>query len=86
LPIGAPFRPSDDDVSRNPTSVGGQHGLEARDPSGGDIRSGRNGVDAVETVTKRVKMVGKTIRRSIGVVRYDFGITDLHPQVAEGDG
>jgi hypothetical protein len=23
---------------------------------------------------------------NIGVVRYDFGKTDLHPQVAEGDG
>jgi hypothetical protein len=39
-------------------------GLEARDPSGCDIRSGKNGVDAVETVTKRVKMVEKTIRRT----------------------
>jgi hypothetical protein len=39
-------------------------GLEARDPSGSDIRSGKNGVDAVETVTKRVKMVEKTIRRT----------------------
>jgi hypothetical protein len=37
-------------------------GLEARDPLGGDIRSGKNGVDAVETVTKGVKMVEKTIR------------------------
>jgi hypothetical protein len=23
---------------------------------------------------------------NIGVIRYDFGKTDLHPQVAEGDG
>jgi hypothetical protein len=23
---------------------------------------------------------------NIGVVRYDFGKTDLHPQIAEGDG
>jgi hypothetical protein len=30
----------------------------------GDIRSGKNGVDAVETVTKRVKMVEKTVRRT----------------------
>jgi hypothetical protein len=57
-PLWAPFRPSDDDGSRNPTSVGGQGGL------GGDIRSGKNGVDAVETVMKRVNMVEKTIRRT----------------------
>jgi hypothetical protein len=31
---------------------------------GSDIRSGKNGVDAVETVTKRVKMIEKTIRRT----------------------
>jgi hypothetical protein len=31
---------------------------------GSDIRSGKNGVDAVEKVTKRVKMVEKTIRRT----------------------
>jgi hypothetical protein len=38
--------------------------LEARDPSGSDIRSGRIGVDVVETVMKRVKIIEKTIRRT----------------------
>jgi hypothetical protein len=57
--LWAPFRPSDDDESKNPTSV------EARDPLGSDIRSGRIGVDAVETVTKRAKIVEKTIRRTL---------------------
>jgi hypothetical protein len=59
-------------------------GLEARDPSGGGIRSGRTGVDAMETVTKRVKRP-KNNRAYIGAVRYNFGKTDLHPQVAKGD-
>jgi hypothetical protein len=31
---------------------------------GSGVRSGKNGVNAVETVTKRVKMVEKTIRRT----------------------
>jgi hypothetical protein len=52
---------------------------------GGGIRSGRTGVDAMETVTKRVKR-SKNNQAQIGVVRYDFGISDFHPQVATGDG
>jgi hypothetical protein len=31
---------------------------------GSDIHNGKNGVDVVETVTKRVKMVEKTIKRT----------------------
>jgi hypothetical protein len=52
---------------------------------GGDIRTGRTGVDAMKTVTKRVKG-SKNNQAHIGVVRNDFGISDLHPQVAKGDG
>jgi hypothetical protein len=52
---------------------------------GGGIRSSRTGVDAVEMVTKRVKR-SKNNQAHIGVVQYDFGISDLHPQVAKGDG
>jgi hypothetical protein len=64
-PLWAPFRPSDDDESKNPTSVGGSRWVSKREIRlGSDIRSGRIGVDAVETVTKRVKMVEKTIRRT----------------------
>jgi hypothetical protein len=64
-PLWAPFRPSDDDESKNPTSVGGSRWVSKREIRlGGDIRSGRIGVDAVETVTKRVKMVEKMIRRT----------------------
>jgi hypothetical protein len=63
-PLWAPFWPSDDDGSKNhfcrwPRWVSKQ---EIR--LGSDIRSGKNGVDAVETVTKRVKMVEETIRRT----------------------
>jgi hypothetical protein len=50
---------------------------------GGGIRGGRTGVDAVETVTKRVKR-SKNNQAHIGVVWYDFGISDLHPRVAKG--
>jgi hypothetical protein len=65
FPLWAPFRPSDDDGSRNPTSVGGSRWVSKREIRlGGDIRSGKNDVDAMETVTKRVKMVEKTIRRT----------------------
>jgi hypothetical protein len=72
-PLWAPFRPGDDDESKNPTSVDGSRWVSKREIRlGSDIRSGRISVDAVET--------------NIGVVRYDFGKTDLHPQVAEGDG
>jgi GH18 family chitinase len=39
----------------------------------------------METATKRVKR-SKNNQAHIGVVRYDFGISDLHPQAAEGDG
>jgi hypothetical protein len=39
----------------------------------------------METVTKRVKRSVKQLS-VIDVVRYDFGKTDLHPKVAEGDG
>jgi hypothetical protein len=60
-------------------------GLEARIGLGGGIRSGRTGVDAMETVTKRVKG-SKNNQAHTGVVLYDFGISDLHPQVAKGDG
>jgi hypothetical protein len=64
-PLWAPFRPSDDDESKNPTSVGGSRWVSKRETRlGSDIRSGRIGVDAVETVTKRVKMVERTIRRT----------------------
>jgi hypothetical protein len=52
---------------------------------GGGIRSGRTSVDAMETVTKRVKR-SKNNQAHIGVARCDFGISDLHPQVAKGDG
>jgi hypothetical protein len=63
-PLWAPFQPSDDE-SKNPTSVGRSRWVSKREIRlGGDIRSGRIGVDAVETVTKRVKMVEKTIRRT----------------------
>jgi hypothetical protein len=63
-PSWAPFRPSDDGEPKNPTSVGGSRWASKRGVRlGSDIRSGRIGVDAVETVTKRVKMVEKTIRR-----------------------
>jgi hypothetical protein len=50
---------------------------------GGGIRSGRIGIDAMETVTKRVKG-SKNNQALIDVVRYNFGIPDLHPQVARG--
>jgi hypothetical protein len=64
-PLWAPFRPSDGDDSKNPTCVGGSRWVSKRAIRlGSDIRSGRIGVDAVETVTKRVKMVEKTIRRT----------------------
>jgi hypothetical protein len=64
-PLWAPFRPSDDDESKNPTSVGGSRWVSKREIRlGSDIRSGRIGVDAVETVTKRAKVVEKTIRRT----------------------
>jgi hypothetical protein len=86
LPDWAPFRPSDDGVSKNPTSVGGSTWVSKQEIHlGGGIRSGRTSVDAMETVTKRVKR-SKNNQAHIGVVRYDFGKTDLHPQVAEGDG
>jgi hypothetical protein len=41
---------------------------------GGGIRSGRTGVDAVETVTKRVKMVEKTIRRTSSGTTLEYPI------------
>jgi hypothetical protein len=64
-PLWAPLRPSDDDESKNPTSVGGSRWVSKREIRlGSDICSGRIGVDAVETATKRVKMVEKTIRRT----------------------
>jgi hypothetical protein len=90
-PLWAPFRPSDDDEPKNPTSVGGSRWVSKREIRlGSDIRSGRIGVDAVEMVTKRVKMVEKTIRRtsvSSGTTsEKKKKKTDLHPQVAEGDG
>jgi hypothetical protein len=49
---------------------------------GSDIRSGKNGVDGDETR----KNGRENDQTNTGVVRYDFGKTDLHPQVAEGDG
>jgi hypothetical protein len=64
-PLWAPFRPGDDDESKNPTSVGGSRWVSMREIRlGSDIRSGRIDVDAVETVTKRVKVIEKTIRRT----------------------
>jgi hypothetical protein len=60
-------------------------GLKARDSSGWGIRSGRTGVDVMEMVTKRVQR-SKNDQANIGVVRYDIGISDLHPQLAKGDG
>jgi hypothetical protein len=64
-PLWATFRPSDDDEPKNPTSVGASRWvLKRKIRLGSDIRSGRIGVDAVEMVTKRVKMVEKTIRRT----------------------
>jgi hypothetical protein len=58
-PLWAPFRPSDDDGSRNPTSVGGQDG--SRSEKSVSVMT----FIAVETVTKRVKMVEKMIRRAL---------------------
>jgi hypothetical protein len=43
------------------------------------------GVDAMETVAKRAER-SKNDRAYIGVVRYHFAKTDLHSQVAKGDG
>jgi hypothetical protein len=64
-PLWAPFWPSDDDGSRNPTSAGGSRWVSKREIRlGSGIHSGKNGVDVVETVTKRVKMIEKTIRRT----------------------
>jgi hypothetical protein len=50
---------------KNPISVGGSRWTSKREIRlGSDIRSGRIGVDVVETMTKRVKMVEKTVRRT----------------------
>jgi hypothetical protein len=50
---------------KNPTSVGGSRWVSKQEIRlGSDIRSGRIGVGAVETVTKRVKIIEKTIRRT----------------------
>jgi hypothetical protein len=86
-PLWAPFRPSDDDESKNPISVGGSRWVSKREIRlGSDIRSGRRwcrrGGDGDETR----KNNRENDQANIGVVRYDFGKTDLHPQVAEGDG
>jgi hypothetical protein len=59
-PLRAPFRPNDDGRSSRWSMWVSKR--EIRLSSG--IRSGKNGVDAVETMTKGVKMVDKTIRRT----------------------
>jgi hypothetical protein len=59
-PLWAPFRPSDDDGSKNPTSVGGQGGSR-RERSVWVVTF--VAVKTMSTRWRRVKMVEKTIRR-----------------------
>jgi hypothetical protein len=50
---------------KNPISVDGSRWVSKREIRlGSDIRSGRIGVDTVETMTKRVKIIEKMIRRT----------------------
>jgi hypothetical protein len=79
-PLWAPFRPSDDDESKNPASVGGSMWVSKREIRlGSDIHSGGDGDETR-------KNGRENDQANIGVIWCDFGKTDLHPQVAEGDG